>query len=295
LLISKLMSKRKVVAVEESTEDKKPSKLEETSHEAVVAPDNNNGNKKLSGIIFSERHSARAKDRQRFLGNSSVANNDSKEIVSKSAPMYEWMISGADVHVIENEIRKDELKEREMMSSEDKPVTKYPINEHSSMSGRQQYQQRQLELHQQFSADVAEKRQQLVKDFAADYANKAIQVSTKGCIEQMNPDAMLGTFMQSASASSNKDALILERLNSVDSRIAVQQKPKGLDLPTIQENLSLQPTVRPAVLAAIENDMRGFSTPTAFADIRTNIMNVTHFFTDVWFGVAPDDGASDPH
>jgi hypothetical protein len=117
-MISKIMqtrAKRKIAAVPVVAN---PSDVNSQVLQQDTGSENAFGEAK-SGIVLPDRQATSLKERQNKRGESSLANNDSKEIVSKVVSVYQRLTSRGDIEVIENAIQKDEERERELMAEED--------------------------------------------------------------------------------------------------------------------------------------------------------------------------------
>jgi hypothetical protein len=202
---------------------------------------------KQSGIMLTGTQVANIQIRQ---ANSSLANNDSKEITSKATPMYQWAIqaSFADREVIENAMRKDEDKERAMMAAEDKIVRPGSNGAVDSVVIEAALEARKTVgvLHQPT----------LTGDVGHDMGC--------GCCHQFRSSTTQSTREVSASR--------IDRSSGRGERIVGYGPPGQLDqgrthhkniaVHKESSDMSSQQVVRPAVLAVIENDMRGVNTMT---------------------------------
>jgi ethanolamine permease len=285
-LISKILSDRAHRRVMDGDADdssypippniKRPEELESSDHL--------DGANFKSGIVQPAMRvrPERNEEHIRVNANSSVANNDSKEIGSKAAPIFEWMLSGADMQIIENEIRKDEESERLLMAGEDKLSNRIISVKHDVNNiGRQQYHLQQLELLHQFSRDPGPQRHQqtVTGDSAtknpADNANlvsleegvaqiKVDKIFESDCKDDKNEPAPLVPLTSVPSSSMKDDprnCVIIDPYNNLELRVNPQQRQNVIELRMIQSESSIpmKPTVRPAILTAIEHDMHGYA------------------------------------
>jgi hypothetical protein len=200
---------------------------------------------KQSGIMLTGTQVANIQIRQ---ANSSLANNDSKEITSKATPMYQWAIqaSFADREVIENAMRKDEDKERAMMTVEDKIVGPGSSGAVDSVRIEDALEARKTNgvLHQPtLMGDVGH--------------NMGC-----GCCHQFRNSTTQSTREASASridGSSGRGERIVGYGRQLDQG---RTHHKNIAVHKESSDMASQQVVRPAVLAVIENDMRGVNTMT---------------------------------
>jgi hypothetical protein len=239
-----------------------------------------------SGVVLPLAHTE-PHNRSVMDPNSSVANNDSKQVLSVMIPVFEWRMSVADMQIVENEIRKDEERERNLMFAEDSRAHK-DTSIHHTASARQQYHQQQLNLQQQFNAGHKRNQLQAEVDLGALEPEEAKIISNE--IEYENasvPDQVI----RSTSHLDNlmameavKKCIIVDPQNNMELRVNPQQRQHEIELRMIQSasGSQLQPVVRPAVLVAIEHDMHGYSFAPTIRRVGNFLVDLRQSFLGLW-------------
>jgi hypothetical protein len=275
-MISKIMqtrAKRKIAAVPVVAN---PSDVNSQVLQQDTGSENAFGEAK-SGIVLPDRQATSLKERQNKRGESSLANNDSKEIVSKVVSVYQRLTSRGDIEVIENAIQKDEERERELMAEED-------TNAHvfSPAPAVQALEQCSLETG---------------NGVVSGTDNTAAKVDSlpPSLLQGSDPETGHGLSVGCCAGSQPSSQAQLDSRNirspKIDRgrvRVTIPEETLGsanrklLALSKEASDRALVPEIRPAVLAAIENDMRGFTGPVAVRSIRQAIFLVKRWANTVW-------------
>jgi hypothetical protein len=275
-MISKIMqtrAKRKIAAVPVVAN---PSDVNSQVLQQDTGSENAFGEAK-SGIVLPDRQATSLKERQNKRGESSLANNDSKEIVSKVVSVYQRLTSRGDIEVIENAIQKDEERERELMAEEDTNA-----NEFSSDPAVQASEQCSLVTG---------------NGVVSGTDNTAAKVDSlpPSLLQGSDPETGHGLSVGCCAGSQPSSQAQLDSRNirspKIDRgrvRVTIPEETLGsanrklLALSKEASDRALVPEIRPAVLAAIENDMRGFTGPVAVRSIRQAIFLVKRWANTVW-------------
>jgi hypothetical protein len=230
-----------------------------------------NGNYSSSGVIIPIRQASKVSKPVRGKGNSSMANNDSKEIAPKTQ-MYEWMISGADMEIIDNEILRDEERERELMKGEDQDAPHFHACAKSSViDGTADESVLETSLKMSKRESMSKTPSVGVMEYDIGCCGQFYSCPTTSAITGSLPDRLAPAAEQRATApqSFHRRAFPMHDASVEDQRMD-------------HEDQALQLSVRPGVLAAIESDMHVYSLPVGMKNLHGVIIDLKRSLNSVW-------------